>query len=217
MKKKTTTTKTPAPIKESSEMKILAPDIQVAKFTIKGTSPYVQLRFSKKGELMEKMSEGKTASSKKNRKARDYEQEFKDALHVSDQGWYGIPAAAFRAGLISACRLVNFKMTLAKLSIFVQADGFDREDGTPLVRIYGKPEQCSHHVRNATGVVDVRIRAMFRSWEAKVSVSFDGLQFTATDVANLMLRVGHQVGIGEGRADSKASVGMGWGGFTIVD
>lgn len=37
----------------------------------------------------------------------------------------------------------------------------------------------------------------------------------AVDVANLMNRVGAQVGIGEGRPDSKNSAGMGWGLFSI--
>jgi hypothetical protein len=42
-------------------------------------------------------------------------------------------------------------------------------------------------------------------------------QFTPEDVANLMARVGMQVGIGEGRPDSKNSAGMGWGLFKIAD
>jgi hypothetical protein len=40
-------------------------------------------------------------------------------------------------------------------------------------------------------------------------------QFTHQDVANLMTRVGLQVGLGEGRPDSKNSAGMGWGLFQI--
>jgi hypothetical protein len=38
-----------------------------------------------------------------------------------------------------------------------------------------------------------------------------------TDVTNLMQRVGQQVGIGEGRNDSKMSAGMGWGCFTLAE
>jgi len=40
--------------------------------------------------------------------------------------------------------------------------------------------------------------------------------FTSSDVVNLFNRVGAQVGIGEGRPDSKASAGLGFGLFEIV-
>ena len=46
-------------------------------------------------------------------------------------------------------------------------------------------------------------------------VRFDADQFTLTDVANLLMRVGMQVGIGEGRPFSKNSNGMGWGLFDL--
>jgi len=71
-------------------------------------------------------------------------------------------------------------------------------------------------VRNATGVADIRVRPMWREWGAHVRVKYDADQFTLTDVTNLMARVGMQVGIGEGRPDSKSSAGLGWGTFELV-
>ena len=191
-------------------------NIQTAVFNIKGTAPLVQARFSKKGELMMKMAEGSTARSKRERKARDYEQEMRDAMHISTEGWQGLPAPAFRSGMISACRLVGFKMTLAKLSVFVEHDGIDSMDGQPLIKFEGEPELNTMHTRNATGVVDVRARPMWKEWSASVRIRYDADQFTVTDVTNLMQRVGMQVGIGEGRPDSKSSAGLGWGTFAIV-
>jgi hypothetical protein len=47
-------------------------------------------------------------------------------------------------------------------------------------------------------------------------VSFDADQFALGDIGNLLVRVGMQVGIGEGRPDSKKSAGMGWGLFEVV-
>lgn len=196
---------------------IKAPNIKALELTIRGTAPYVQLRFSEKAQnlIRQKMSEGGAARSKKNRIARDFNEDYIGAQHFATEGWNGIPAAAFRSGLISACRLVGFKMTLAKLSLFIVADGFDSVDGTPLIRINGKPEKCEHMVRNATGVVDLRVRAMWRKWHAGLKVQYDADQFTQVDVVNLLQRVGTQVGIGEGRPDSKNSAGMGWGTFTV--
>ena len=134
---------------------------------------------------------------------------------MSTEGWRGIPAGAFRQAMISACRLVGFKMTLAKLSVFVHADGFDRIDGIPLIKIDGEPERTDMAVRNATGVADIRVRPMWREWGANVRVKYDADQFTIQDVTNLMQRVGMQVGIGEGRPDSRDSAGLGWGTFRL--
>lgn len=194
-------------------------NIQQAVFKIKGTAPYVQARFSAKAmqAMKEKMLAGSTAKGKKVREARNFDEDFEQAKHVSEQGWVGIPASSFRQAIISACRLVGFRMTLAKLSVFVAADGFDRVDGIPLIKLQaGEPERTEMAVRNATGVADIRVRPMWREWAADVKVSYDADQFTLQDVTNLMQRVGMQVGIGEGRPDSRDSAGLGWGTFTLA-
>jgi len=204
----------------SKVVQISAPKIETVIFKIKGTAPFVQLRFSQKamGMMMDKMAAGSTSKGKKVREARDFDQDMMDAMHISTEGWVGIPASAFRQAIISACRLVGFKMTLAKLSVFIVADGFDAVDGVPLIKLdAGEPERSDMAVRNATGVADIRIRPMWREWGANVTVRYDADQFSLQDVTNLMSRVGAQVGIGEGRPDSKASAGLGWGTFKLVN
>ena len=203
-------------VKEESGV-ISAPKFGTVQFIIEGTAPLVVERFSKKAELMAKMAEGSSAKNKKERSARDYDKEAEEARYRSPEGWEGMNAAAFRAAMISACRLVGFKMTLAKLSTFVEADGFDNNDGVPLVQIYGESHTYTAHTRNATGVVDVRSRPMYRKWAAKLSVRYDMDQFKMTDVLNLVSRCGMQVGIGAGRPDSKASAGCGFGLFRVVE
>jgi hypothetical protein len=203
--------------KVAQQVSISAPDFNTLQFVIQGTAPLVIERFSKKAELMMKMAEGSTAKGKKVREARDYERDAEDARYRDmDDGWEGMNAAAFRSAMISACRLVGFKMTLAKLSVFVEADGMDSHDGLPLVRIYGKSRTFTAHTRNATGVVDIRARPQYAKWAAVLRIRYDRTQFTENDVANLIARVGGQVGIGAGRPDSKASAGCGWGLFEIV-
>jgi len=53
-------------------------------------------------------------------------------------------------------------------------------------------------------------------WQAKISLEWDADQFSLADVSNLMVRLGKQVGIGEGRPDSRSSAGMGWGTFRLI-
>ncbi len=198
---------------------IKEPNIQTAQILIEGVSPLVQNKFSAKAKakMMATMAAGSTARGKKEREPRNYDDDFLQAQHISEDGWAGLPAPAFRSAMISACRLVGFQMTKAKLSIFVKHDGIDREDGTPLVRLNaGEPERHEALVRMNGTSTDIRIRPMWRQWGAAVMVSWDADQFTLNDVVNLMDRAGQQVGIGEGRPDSKTSTGMGWGMFRVL-
>lgn len=201
----------------SREVQIAAPNMQVAEFKITGTAPYMQARFAKKAmdAMMAKHALGSQGNKGKKKEARDFEADYKGAMHKTKDGWCGIPAGAFRNALVSACRLCGFKMTIGKLSVFVEADGLDEVDGTPLIRLQGTPERTDMAVRNATGVCDIRVRPMWREWSAKLRIRFDGDQLSIEDVTNLLARVGMQVGIGEGRPDSKSSCGMGYGLFSI--
>jgi hypothetical protein len=199
---------------------IKAPGFQTAVFTIKGTAPLVMHRFSAKtkAQMLQKMETGKAAGSKKDRVAKDTEQTYEEARYISDAGWDGFHAGAIRNAMISACRLVGFKMTLAKLSLFVIADGADaKEPQIPLIRIIGKPTLQTDIARVETGQPYVTVRAAYHNWSAKIKIRWDTDQFTVADVSNLLMRVGMQVGIGEGRPDSKNSAGMGWGTFDVVN
>lgn len=190
---------------------------RILSITIVGTAPYLQLRFSQKSmnKMMVTQMAGQSARNKRERTPRDYDDDYRQAMHVMSDGRKGIPAAAFRNACISACRMVGYKMTMAKLSIFVESDGLDAIDGTPLVIIRGEPEKHIGPVRNANGSCDLRVRAMWRKWHANLRIRFDEDQFKPQDIVNLLNRAGAQVGVGEGRPDSRESAGMGYGLFQI--
>lgn len=206
----------PTPARE--HVAIPAPNFQIAVFTVIGTRPYVQHKFSEKARkaMMDAMSTPKKQRAKKvDRPPRNFDDDYKGAMHKAAEGWHGIPASAFRNAMISACRLVNFKMTHAKQCIFVVEDGED-EDGWGLVRIVkGKPVKHTGYVRY-NGTVDIAVRPMWKEWEARVTIEYDADTFTMQDVANLLARAGRQVGVGEGRPDSKDSAGCGWGQFKLA-
>ncbi len=206
-------------IKKTEAITIAAPNFQTMDVSIVGTAPLVQHRFGKKAatQMLQTHIDGDSKKNKsKKREARDIEQDYIDATHIGEDGKYGIPAPAFRSAMISACRVAGFQMTKAKLSVFVIADTVDNEDGSPLVHIKGKPELHKAAVRLANGSTSIAVRPMFKKWSAVVRVRWDGDQFTSSDVINLMMRAGLQVGVGEGRPDSKKSHGMGWGTFEVL-
>lgn len=203
---------------EKTVVQIKPPNLKTVVFEIKGVAPLVMHRFSAKikNQMRDKMEQGKSAGSKKNREAKDLEATFNEARYISKDGWDGFHAASIRNAMISACRLVGYKMTLAKMSIFVIADGWDAaESQIPLIRIYGEAVRQEDMARVETGQPYVTIRAAYHEWKAKIKIRFDADQFSLDDVSNLLARVGMQVGIGEGRPDSKNSAGMGWGLFEI--
>lgn len=220
MKKAATAAKLAVPAVESppsERIVISAPNLQTVTFPISGLAPYMQAKFAEKAAnaIREKHEAGSTSQGKKVRSARNFKDDFEQATYRTAEGRCGIPASAFRTAMIDVMRLVGFKMTLGKLSIFVEPDGFDVSSGKPLVFLEQEPEMNIDGVRNATGVLDLRSRPMWRKWSAKVRVRFDADQFTVQDVTNLMARVGLQCGIGEGRPNSRDSTGMGYGLFEV--
>lgn len=199
---------------------IAPPNMQIGEIWIKGISPLVIHKFSHKAKMAIKAKQeaGSTAAKGKKKEAKDFTECFNGARHLSLDGWDGIPAAAFRNACISACRLVGFKMSLAKLSIFILEDGWDADEGTPLVKIIGgEPRMLESMVRvgGIQKVADISVRPQWLEWGARLRFRYDADQFRANDIINLLARVGMQVGICEGRPDSTSSAGMGWGLFEI--
>lgn len=197
---------------------IYPPNFGLALFHVRGVSPLVIHRFSAKvkEELAQKQWIGKASSSRKRREPQDKQQLFQDAKYIGREGWEGLHAGSIRNACISACKLVGFKMTLAKLSIFVIADGYDKaEPQIPLVRIYGKSLLQEDLGRVETGQPYVIVRPAYHDWKLRIRIKWDADQFTLADVTNLLSRVGQQVGLGEGRYDSRNSAGMGWGLFDL--
>lgn len=211
--KKTTTTD---PKAETATISPL--NFQSAKIRIEGVSPLVMNKFSSanRASMMAKQEQGSRSKKGVKRKPKDFDAVYKGALHTMGDGSYGFAAPGLRNALISACRVVGFQMTRAKLSVFVEADGVDVDDGTPLVRIEGKPIRKDVPVRLADGGTDIIARPFFPKWAADVRLTWDADQFSGSDILNLLTRAGLQVGIGAGRHDSKSSTGMGWGCFKVI-
>ena len=194
-------------------------NLQILDIPIVGTAPYVQNAFSAKMRkaIGDKMREGSVGKNHRKRDPKDFQAEFENAKHQSPEGWYGIPSAAFRNAMVSACRLCGFPMTRAKLSVFIEADGYDAQDPScPLTKIIKGEPVYMESVGRIQQTINLMARPMFHpGWEAVVRTKWDADQFNTSDILSLMDRVGQQVGVGEGRNDSPNSTGMGWGGFEL--
>lgn len=205
--------------KSSTPVTITEPRFERAVIKLKSTAPYVQNRFSSRVQkgIQDTMQEG--SAKKKVRKAKppkDFEAAFRDSLHISTEGWYGIPATAFRAAMVDATRLTEQDMIRAKMAIKVIGNGLDKENFEPLVKMKCKPPRMHvERVRIGINSMDLASRGMFDEWSADVEVEWDADIFTASDIVNLMARAGWQVGVGAGRPLSRSSVGRGWGTWSV--
>src|ERR1700730_338799 len=105
---------------EAQSIRIKPPNIQTVPFEMVGTAPYVQNRFGQKAiaQMMAKHMAGDDDKTKRNRGKKDFDALYEGAKHVAGEGWCGFPANGLRAAMISACRLVGFKMTISKISVF---------------------------------------------------------------------------------------------------
>ncbi len=208
--------KKPSP--DATKVMITPPNFKYATAHIKGTAPFMSNAMS--SEARRKMREGQEMGTanrgmKKKRDPKDFEAQFKGSLHVSRDGWYGIPCSAFRGAMIEACKCVGFPMTRAKLFLFVEPEGWDADTGEGLVKIHGKPIQDERIGKLATGVADILTRGRFDEWHAEIRIKWDSDALQAADVINLLARAGVHVGVGAGRPGSSNSAGIGMGTFSV--
>lgn len=204
------------------KLQIKAPNFKTHVFLLRGNAPYVSNKFSDEARNMMRAKQAAGSQAKRKGEAkpgRDFDNDFKQSMHLDEKGRPGVPASCFRQAMVSACKTVGFKMTIAKLALFVQHDAIDAGDSSPIVFFSkGEPEHFEAATRNQTGVADIRVRGKWAAgWEIPLRVEYDADMFSAADIENLLRRVGRQVGIGAGRPDSKMSCGQGWGTFDVID
>jgi hypothetical protein len=204
---------------EKISVSITPPSWRYASINVRSTAPFVYNKFSAKAKLAMRLKQegGQQASNKRTRKPKNFEEAWKESCHIARDGqWYGFPCSGLRAALIDSCRLTGAKMTMAKMTLFVLADGYS-DDGEALVRFTtGTPRGVEHTV-SFQNTTDIACRGMIDEWTATIRIKWDSDQFSAVDVVNLLARAGGQNGIGAGRANSKTSTGQGWGSFEVAD
>jgi len=113
-------------------------NFRTVTFDIVGIDPMVMNRMGKKGReglRTVAVRSGQDDKSKRTKRAaRDFDAEFRDAQHVSKEGWVGIAAMGIKNGMVTVCVIADFYKTRAKMLIFVEPDGYS-EFATPLFKI----------------------------------------------------------------------------------
>lgn len=221
-------------------VQVKALNIKTVEVRIRGfDGPLVVHNWNTKAirEMLEKqMLSGKRSTKQK--EAKNPEKCFQESLYYIGTGKerkkrYGFPATAFKAAMVRACKLLkdtkqlDLDMIMARQTLFVMPDGQENREinidlpgnqkvshavRTDLVEIFGEPQNRMDMVRVGNGSADIRFRAEFPKWDAKLKVQYNSELLDESTVANIIYRAGMTVGIGEGRPEKGD---QGWGRFEI--
>lgn len=202
-----------APTLASETVTITSIEPKIVEIEIVGTSPLIVHNWNEKAR--KQMLDKQMKKATRGREAKDPEADYKSSLYVSTEGWTGIPACGVKACLVNACRATDVAMTLGKRMIFIRSQG-RTANGQDLVRIYGEHEMHEAMVRiDNGGSTDIRFRAIYRQWSAKLEIEFLGGMISAEQVANLVELAGFIEGLCEWRPGAPKNNSGSMGRFQI--
>jgi hypothetical protein len=183
----------------ASTEQIVIPRIEpkIVEIEIIGITPLLVCAWSKKAK--QQMLDKQMKKATRGKEAKNPQADYLASLYTSTEGWTGIPAGGVKGCMVAACRATDVAMTMAKRMIFVRAQGKTAE-GQDLVRIYGEHQLHEAMVRiDNGGTADIRYRAIYPAWTAKLEIEFLASMISAEQIANLVELAGFVEGLCEHR------------------
>lgn len=178
---------------------------------IEGKTPLIPHRWSEKAKRM-MPGHPERSLAKVEKGVRQREEEAEACLYRLEDGRTGMPATAFKAAMVAACRFFEKpSMTEGKLLFYVEGEGAEQ-----LVPVEGPLTLREDTPRNATGVADLRYRYAIFPWKAVVKVRFVPTRISPSSVVNLLDAAG-RVGIGDWRPSSPKSASGTFGQWGVVE
>lgn len=171
-------------------------DVQRVAFTLVGDSPLIVHAWSEKAKRA--MLDKQMKKATKAKEPKDPEADYEACFYRMESGAYGFPTVGLKSAMVSACRFVEAKMTVARGAFHIDGE---------LLEIIGEPRPREDMVRVGMGTADIRYRPEFPIWRMPVEVKFNAGMFSAEQIANLLNVAGFGVGIGEWRPERNGSYG----------
>lgn len=204
-----------APANSNVAIELPRLDVQIMEITLIGDSPLVVHAWSVKAkrEMLDKqMKKAKPAKDAKNPR-----QDFEQSMYRLPGGGHGFPSVAFKSAAVTAVTSVSgITKVAARQAFHVLGEDVDIAgafDGVKmrqnLVRLQGgKPRMREDMVRVGMGTADLRYRAEFWPWTAKIVVRFNGNVLSPEQILNLFNTAGFCCGVGEWRPERDGEFGM---------
>ncbi|KQP61055.1 hypothetical protein ASF39_15375 [Methylobacterium sp. Leaf108] len=201
--------------KETTALEIPRLDVQLMEVTIVGDSPLIVHAWSVKAKR--EMLQKQMKKAKAGREAKDPKKDFEDSMYRMEDGGYGFPSVGLKAAAVEAAMSVSgITKAAARRAFHVLGEDIDVEgafEGVKmrqnLVRIEGgAPRMREDMVRVGMGTADLRYRAEFSPWFAKVLVRFNAGLLSPEQIMNLFNTAGFSTGVGEWRPEKDGQYGM---------
>lgn len=192
-----------AVVPQTKFIQIPEPDMRFMSVDLVGLSPLLMHQWSVKAKR--EMADKHAGIMKPRlREIRDPQAEYEASMYQHPDGGYAFPAAAFRLATIAASRTVRGLTLVQARMLFVCPQD--------LVKIEGEPELDMRPARPKMGGADLRYRGIFRQWKTKLEIRYNAEVTTPEQIANLLVRAGECIGIGELRPEK----GGNYGRFTLA-
>lgn len=215
-----TATTTPAPSTNGASSRSGAITIRrlervAYEVQIEGVTPLIVNRWSEKARQMMLDKQQNAARAKKDPK--DPVALFESSKYRLPDGRDAFPATGFKAAVVHAARLFDgITQVSMKQTILVKGDGTDARGDELVALDYGEVLMREDTPRNASGVADLRYRAQYNDWSAKLRIHTVEGQI---DIESLMALVDAAGvgGVGEWRPTAPKSATGTYGTFRVVD
>ena len=201
----------PTPKKESGPVILKRLDDVELEIHIQGITPIIPHRWSEKAlKLMRDKQFGEQVRAK--RTPKNPQEEADGATYWLESGEPGMPATAFKAASVEACRFFDgVSMVETRRMLFVVGEGPDQ-----LVAIKGDCTLREDTPRNSGGTADLRYRYQYFPWSALLVVRFLPSQITPESVLALV-DAGGRCGVGDWRPGSPKSNTGTYGTYRVVE
>jgi len=180
-------------------------DIETVDIAVSGVSPLIMHKFSEKSRKQIEDKQQKKATTGK--EARNPEEEYLAAIHLTTGGKPGFPASGVKKALVRAAKYNNLVMKDIQCNLFVEPN----DPETDLIEISGKHSMRTDHVGLSNGNTDIRYRPEFKQWKATLTISYNKAIVSLDQVMTMVEAAGYGVGIGDWRPER----GGNYGRFTL--
>jgi hypothetical protein len=168
---------------------------------IVGTAPLIPHQWAEKSIRQMREKQFQTEKLKPRREAKNPEEEAHAATYWCEDGRPGMPATAFKAAMVGACRLFeSLPMVQAKVLFYVEAG-----DPGGLVPIDCERIKMREDLpRNANGSVDLRYRNQLEKWSATLTIRYVASRISQASILALVDAAGTG-GVGDWRPSAPKS------------
>jgi hypothetical protein len=203
-----------APKKENTAIELPRLDIGLMEITIIGDSPLIVHAWSLKARRQ--MLDKQTKVAKGAREAKNPRDDFEASMYRFADGGYGFPSVGFKSAAVTAgTSVAGLTKIAARQAFHVIGEDMDIPGAfegsmsrVNLARINGRPQMREDMVRVAMGTADLRYRAEFPDWHAKLLVKYNRNVLSESQILNLLNTAGFACGIGEWRPEKDGQYGM---------